>query len=238
MKRISCFVGRMVLVLVVILSVLVGVNSCAGTSKRAGPDSVQLKPIKLYPPQRGNNKLLMQCLWERKSTRKFTEKKLSLNTLSNLLWAADGINRPETGKRTAPSAMNWQEVDIYVAMKKGIYLYDAKKNILQPVLAKDVRSKTGSLIQPFVGKAPLNLVYVQNGSKIGLTGKVIADQKRLIYSAVTAGCISQNVYLYCASEGLGTVVRALINKSDLRKLMGLRKDQRILLAQTVGYPEK
>ena len=149
-----------------------------------------------------------------------------------MLWAAFGVNRPDSGKRTAPSAMNWQEIDIYVATVDGLYLYDAKRHALKPVLAEDIRALTGG--QPFVREAPVNLVYVADFSRMG---KAKADDK-LFYSAADTGFISQNVYLYCASEGLATVVRGSIDRPDLAKVMRLRPDQRVVLAQSVGYPQK
>ena len=164
--------------------------------------------------------------------RAFSTDKLPMQVLSNMLWAAFGVNRPESGKRTAPSAMNWQEIDIYVASADGLYLYDAKAHTLKPVLAQDIRAMTGR--QPFVQEAPVNLIYVADFSRMG---KAQADEK-VFYSACATGFISQNVYLYCASEGLATVVRGLVDRPALAKGMMLRPDQKITLAQSVGYPKK
>jgi SagB-type dehydrogenase family enzyme len=150
--------------------------------------------------------------------------------LSNLLWAAFGVNRPDSGKRTAPSAMNWQEIDVYVATADGLYVYDAKRNQLNPVLREDVRAQTGT--QPFVKDAPVNLVYVANLAK---TSGNAAE--RDMYVAADAGFIAQNVYLFCASERLATVVRGSIDRPALSKVIRLGPDQRIILAQTVGYPK-
>ena len=174
----------------------------------------------------------MQALNERKSTRSFSTEKLPTQVLGNLLWAAFGINRPDTGHRTAPSAVNWQEIDIYVATADGLYLYDAKGHALQPVLAGDIRAETG--MQPFVKDAPVELVYVADYSRMG---KGTDDQKNL-YSAADTGFISENAHLFCASEGLATVVRGSVDKAALAKTMKLRPDQKIILAQTVGYPKK
>lgn len=190
-----------------------------------------LEPIPLPKPQMEGGKPLMQALKERKSSRAFSEKKLPIQVLSNLLWAADGINRPSEGKRTAPAALNLQTMDIYVASDQGLYLYDAKGHRLEPVLAKDIRAVTGT--QPFVKKAAVNLVYVADLAKMG--GDPEVDD---FYAAVHAGFISQNVYLYCASEGLATVVRRYINIPVLAKEMSLRPDQKIVLSQSVGYPEE
>jgi SagB-type dehydrogenase family enzyme len=192
----------------------------------------ELKPISLPPPQTEGGKPLMQALKDRHTTREFSSEKLSPQVLSNLLWAAFGINRPDTGKRTAPSAMNMQEIDIYVATAEGLYVYDAKGNKLDPVLAEDVRAATG--MQPFVKDAPLDLVYVADLAK---TGKASAEDKNF-YTAADVGFIAQNVYLFCASEGLGVVVRGSVDRAALAKVMKLRSDQKILLGQTVGYPKK
>ncbi|MGA3162997.1 MAG: SagB/ThcOx family dehydrogenase [Verrucomicrobiota bacterium] len=191
-----------------------------------------LKPIQLPKPQMDGGKPLMQALKERKSTRSFSTEKLPDQVLGNMLWAAFGINRPESGHRTAPSAVNWQEIDIYVATADGLYLYDAKGHTLQPVLAEDIRAETG--MQPFVKDAPVELVYVADYSRMG---KRTDDQKDF-YSAADTGFISENAYLFCASEGLATVVRGAVDKAALAKAMKLRPDQKIILAQTVGYPKK
>jgi len=192
----------------------------------------ELKPIKLLEPQMDSGRPLMQVLKDRRSSRAFSIEGLPMQVLSNMLWAAFGVNRPESGKRTAPSAMNWQEIDIFVATADGLYLFDAKSHTLKPILAEDIRAMTG--LQPFVQEAPVNLIYVADFSRMG-TGT--ADQK-VFYSAAATGFISQNVYLYCASEGLATVVRGLINRPALEKVMRLRPDQRVTLAQSVGYPKK
>ena len=193
--------------------------------------AAELSAIKLPPPNLNSGKSLMQSLQARKSSRDFSTKKIPVQILSNLLWAACGINRPESGKRTAPSAVNWQEIDIYVAMAEGLYLYNAKEHILKPVLNRDIRALTGK--QSFVKEAPVNLIYVADFSKIS---KADIEEKNL-YSAADTGFISQNVYLYCASEGLATVVRGMIDKDALSKSMNLTDNQKIILAQTVGYPE-
>jgi len=173
----------------------------------------------------------MQVLSDRKSTREFGPASLSPQTLSNLLWAAFGINRPD-GHRTAPSAMNWQEVSIYVTTPEGVYIYDAKDNALNPVLGGDFRAATGT--QSFVKDAAVNLVYVSDLSKTDRATSSDAE----IYTAADVGFIAQNVYLYCASEGLATVVRGSIDKPALAKTLNLQPNQKIILAQSVGYPKK
>jgi SagB-type dehydrogenase family enzyme len=185
----------------------------------------ELKPIPLPKPQTEGGKPLMKALSERKSGREFSSEKLAPQVLSNLLWAAWGVNRPD-GHRTAPSASNRQEIDIYVAMADGLFRYDAKAHQLEPVLAEDVRAATGT--QPWVAQAPLNLVYVADQAKTKSSDMMYAD----------TGFISQNVYLFCASEGLATVVRGSVPREALAKVMKLRPDQVITLGQTVGYPKK
>jgi len=193
--------------------------------------AVELLPIKLPPPNMNSGKSLMQSLQARKSSRDFSTKKLPVDVLSNLLWAACGINRPESGKRTAPSAVNWQEIDVYVAMADGLYLYNAKEHTLKPVIKQDIRALTGK--QTFVKDAPVNLIYVADYSKMG-GGDA---EERNSYAAADAAFIAQNVYLFCASEGLATVVRGLIDRDVLAKAMQLRDNQKIVLSQTVGYPK-
>jgi len=192
----------------------------------------ELKPIQLPEPQMDIGRPLIQVLKNRASSRAFSSEKLPGQVLSNMLWAAFGVNRQDSGKRTAPSARNWQEIDIYVATADGLYLYDAKAHALKPVLAEDIRALTGG--QPYVKEASANLVYVADFSKMG---EAEMDLK-VFYSAADTGFISQNVYLYCTSEGLATVVRGLIDRPALEKAMGLRPDQKVTLAQSVGYPKK
>jgi SagB-type dehydrogenase family enzyme len=191
----------------------------------------ELKPIQLPKPQTDMGRPLMQVLRDRSSTRAFSSEELPAQVLSNLLWAAYGVNRPGSGKRTAPSAMNWQEIDIYVARSDGLYLYDAKTHQLNPVLGGDLRAQTGT--QSYVKDAALNLVYVAD-----LTKTKGASGENDMFVAADAGFIAQNVYLFCASEGLGTVVRGSVDRPALAKSMRLRSDQKIILAQTVGFPKK
>ena len=174
----------------------------------------------------------MQCLKERQSFRAYDSKPLPPQVMSNLLWAAWGISRPDSGKRTAPSASNRQEIDIYVTTADGVYLYDAAEHALQPVLAKDIRAETGT--QPYVGTAPVNLVYVADFKKM----RMPSEEYATFYSAANTGFIAENVYLFCASEGLATVVRGLFDREKLTGIMKLRPEQHIVLTQTVGYPRQ
>lgn len=188
------------------------------------------KKIQLPEPQTEGGQPLMQVLQERESSRQYSSKELPTQILSDLLWAAWGINRPESGKRTAPSAMNNQEIDIYVSTVNGLYLYNAEDHTLETVLSEDIRAFTGG--QAFVKDAPVNLIFVADFSKMG-DGP---EEQKIFYSAADVGFISQNVYLYCASEGLATVVRGWVDKTALEKKMGLPDHKKVILAQTVGYP--
>jgi SagB-type dehydrogenase family enzyme len=195
-----------------------------------GVSAQEVTMIKLPPPQMEGGKSLMQALNERHSTREFSDKQLTSQVLGSLLWAAAGVNRPESGKRTAPSARDWREIDIYVATAEAVYRYDNQKHLLLPVQSGDLRAVTG--VQDFVATAPVTLVYIAD---LGRMQGADNDQQHL-YSAADAGFIAQNVYLFCASAGLATVVRGSIDRQALGKALALNKNQRIILAQTVGYP--
>jgi SagB-type dehydrogenase family enzyme len=196
----------------------------------ASAHAQQVGPVKLPRPQLDGGLSLMQALQARRSSREFAQRRLSQQALSNLLWAAFGVNRPDSGGRTAPSAHNWQEIDVYVALEEGVYVYYAKGHTLVPVGATDLRAKTGQ--QEFVGTAPLDLVYVANYGRMGPGN----EQEKQFLAACDTGFIAQNVYLACASEGLASVVRGWVDRAELRKALGLKRDQHIVLAQTVGYP--
>ncbi len=206
-----------------LILVLLAVTACCAED---------LKSIALPAPDTTGGKPLMQALKNRQSTREFSSQKLSLATLSNLLWAAWGVNRPDSGKRTAPSASNREEIEIFVSTADGLYAYEAKEDRLRPVLSADLRAQTGT--QDYVGTAPLNLVYVADFAKMGSE----SQEEKSFYSACDTGFIAQNVYLFAASEGLATVVRGSVDRAALAKAMHLRPDQHITLAQTVGYPGK
>jgi nitroreductase len=190
------------------------------------------EPLKLPPPRMDGGKPLMLALKERQSVREYSEQKLAPQTLSNLLWAAFGVNRAD-GRRTAPSASNRQEIDIYVVLPEGAYVYDAKANVLTGVASGDLRAAAGT--QAYVATAAANLVYVADLSK---AGRPATDPQQQLNVGADAGAIAENVYLFCASEGLATVVRASVDKPALAKRLQLRSDQQIVLAQSVGYPKK
>jgi SagB-type dehydrogenase family enzyme len=185
--------------------------------------------IALPPPHTAGTAPLMQALRARRSTREFSPRPLPRDVLSTLLWSAFGVNRPDSGGRTAPSAHGWQEIEVYVALAEGTYRYDAREHALRLVVASDLRAATG--VQDFVGTAPLDLVYVADFGKLGDA----SAEDRTFYASADAGFVAQNVYLYCAAAGLGCVVRGLVDRRKLAPAMQLRIDQRIVLAQTVGY---
>ena len=184
----------------------------------------------LPAPHRTGGKPVMQALQERHSTREFKSDALSTQQVSDLLWAAFGINRPEIEHRTAPSAVNAQDIDIYIALAGGLYRYDAKPHRMVKVSDEDVRPlSTG---QPFGKVAPIQLIYVSDYARMAK----VAPESRPVYSGIDTGCIVQNVYLFCASEGLACVVHEL-DHAPMAKAMNLRPDQHIIVAQAVGFPK-
>ena len=189
---------------------------------------VNAQDVKLPDPQKEGGMPLMEALNNRKSTRNFSTKEISNQVLSNMLWAAYGFNRPEQKMRTAPSAWNIQNINVYIAKPEGLYLYDASNNVLKLVLKEDIREKTGT--QSFVKDVPVNIIYVADLSMMSKIG-----DKAKFYSAAQTGFIAQNVYLFCASFSLGAVIRDMIDRESLRKIMKLKKDNEIILAQSVGY---
>ena len=173
-----------------------------------------------------------EALRNRKSTNGFQPQPLTNEKLLSVLWAAWGINRPDSGKRTAPTAMNVQEIDIYVLLPEGVYMYDAKGNQLTPVLAQDLRTKATT--QESMKDAPVQLLFVADYAKYRAN---VPQAQRELYSAAHTGFIGQNVYLYCASEGLGAHFYATIDRAALKESLKLRQDQAIVFAQAVGYPK-
>ena len=200
-----------------------------GSAVSAAPDNGNLS---LPAPQLDRGRPLMQVLKERKSSRAFSPQPVPIQELSNLLWAAFGINRPETGGRTAPSAMNMQEIDVYVTLPEGLFKYDAKANVLVKIHGNDIRALTGS--QPFVKDAPLQIVLTADLTRMRGNDRAV----KLNWAGVDAAYVSQNIYLYCASEKLATVVRGWVDKPALAKAMLLGPEQEVIFAQDVGYPPK
>ncbi|HVZ20098.1 MAG TPA: SagB/ThcOx family dehydrogenase [Vicinamibacterales bacterium] len=199
-----------------------------GQLKPRRPAGTAATTIELPSPNRSGGMPLMEALQKRESRREFAPQALQEQTLSDLLWACSGINRPELGGRTAPSAMNSQEVQLYVALPQGLFRYEPTAHTLQLEAATDVRRVTG--YQDFVDTAPLDLIYVADHARM----KLVPAAQREAYAFAAAGAMAQNVYLYCASAGLATVIRAWFDRHALSQAMGLEADQQLLLAQTVG----
>jgi SagB-type dehydrogenase family enzyme len=193
------------------------------------PLNLETDTVALPAPEL-NDAGLQAALQARRSTREFLPDPLPIAELSCLLWAAFGVNR-SAGGRTAPSAHNWQEIEVYAVLAEGAYRYDARDHQLLLVSADDARAATGT--QDYVAGAPVNLVYVADFGR--MTG--VPQEDRAFLAGADAGCIAQNVYLYCASAGLGTVVRGLIDRRRLAAALALQPTQRVVLAQTVGHAQ-
>ncbi len=192
--------------------------------------TAELGALELPAPRQQGGKPLMEALMLRRSTRAFAATLLPRQLLSDLLWAANGVNRPTTSDRTAPYWRHIMVIDIYAAMADGVWLYDPQKHRLLPHLSGDIRADTG--LQDFVGVAPLDLVYVAHGERM----RDISGGERRLYASVDTGFIGQNVYLFCASEGLATVFRGAVPYAKLEKRLQLPPEQFVTFAQTVGYP--
>jgi nitroreductase len=188
----------------------------------------ELKALDLPSPRSEGGMPLTAALKLRRSTREYSDRPLPIQTLSDLLWAAFGINRP-SGDRTAPYWRHVMVIDIYAAMADGVWLYDPKVNKLLPHLQGDIRALTG--LQDFVGTAPLNLIYVAHGERM----TDVSPEERRLYASVDTGFIGQNIYLFCASEGLATVFRGAVDYPKLEKALKLPDQQFVTFAQTVGY---
>jgi len=193
--------------------------------------SVNAQSINLPKPKISGGMPLHEALSKRETCRNFEKKELTLQQISDLLWAAFGINRPD-GKRTAPSAMNYQEIDLYVLLAKGSYRYHPKQNILEMVNQNDIRYFSGQ--QDQIKDAPVHVILVADLSKMG--NSVSIDKTALSYA--DAGHISQNIYLFVASEGLATGIRHWIDKKTMSSKMYLKPSQSIILAHSIGYKKK
>jgi SagB-type dehydrogenase family enzyme len=191
--------------------------------------SQERERVPLPAPETSGGMPLFEALSKRSSSRTMSPEKLSQKEISNLLWAAFGINR-EDGRRTAPSARNWQEIDIYLIMEDGWYLFEPNGHSLLKMGDEDLREFAGT--QDFVKTAPLNLIYVSDHDRMTDSD----EEGRVFHSATDVGFISQNVYLFCASEGLATVVRGLVDRDKLREVLKLRPAQHVVLGQSIGYP--
>lgn len=188
------------------------------------------KVVKLPKPNLNRSGAVMKSLSERQSTREYASKALSLADLSDLLWAANGINRSDSGKRTAPSAMNKQDVDVYVVLPEGTYLYDAKNHQLNLVAEGDHRGAVAGG-QAFVKTAPVSLVLVSDISRFG-DAKSARNQ---LMGAMDAGIVSQNISLFCSSANLATVPRASMDFDQLKKVLKLKETQMPMMNHPIGY---
>ncbi len=223
-------------------AVLFGICFIASVSLAQTP-TTEAKPaakpatIKLPAPKLEKGMPLMQALSKRQSTRTLSDAELTEQQLSEILWVADGVNRPD-GHRTAPSAIAKYPVDIYVVLPQGVYLYNVAKHELALVVEGDFRKQAGR--QDFVYTAPLNLVYVADFDRFKVDakpGSTMSDELMMTWSAVEAGAMVQNVYLYCASEGLGAVIRGSVDGAAFLKVINGRPSQHVICAQTVGRPK-
>ncbi len=212
-------------------AVNLGILAAAGLAAGPTPAAADLKTVDLPPPWRDGGKPLAQAVWVRRSIREFADKPAPIEVLSNLLWSACGVNRPATADRTVPSWHHAIESEIFVAAADGAWSYDARTHRLTQVLADDIRAQTG--VQDFVGGAPLDLVYVADGGRLEGAS---AGEKRL-WAFTDTGFIGQNVYLFCASEGLATVFRGSLDRARLAHTPRLPAAKFVTCAQTVGYPE-
>jgi len=218
----------------------------SGAAPQPDGDAKESQPIALPKPEKDGGKSVLAALWERKTNRNISPEKLPPQVLSNLLWAAFGVNR-EGGPfgqvgRTAASASNSQEIDLYVALPEGIYLYEAVPHRLAPVVAGDQRAKLGGRGRGGgAASAPVNLIFVVDIARFGkarLQEPGLRDPEiQKAYYNVATGLIAGNVYLFAASAGLAAWFHNC-NKPGLATLLNLRPDQRVLFAQTVGYPAK
>jgi nitroreductase len=203
--------------------------SAAVVAAPAAATAEEAKAVTLPPPRNDGGQPLLRALKLRHSTREYSDRKLPPQVLSDLLWAAFGINRP-SGDRTAPYWRHVMVIDVYAAMEDGVWLYEPKTHAMLPHLPDDIRPATG--LQDFVGTAPLNLVYVAHGERM----TDVSPEERRLYASVDTGFIGQNVYLFCASEGLSSVFRAAVDYARLTRLMRLPEQQFVTFAPTVGYP--
>lgn len=186
--------------------------------------------IVLNKPNMDRGSSMMEAFANRASNREFIETPLNLQDLSDLLWTANGINRPEEGKKTAPSAMNSQDIDLYVATKEGCYFYDAKKHQLDMVCNEDLRALVGGK-QDFVLKAPVVLIMVSDISRFNHGDETL----RMAWANMDAGYVSQNIGLFCAANNLNTVPRASMDKELLHRKMNLKESQKLILNNPVSY---
>lgn len=187
--------------------------------------------ITLPPPRQSGGLPLMAALQRRRSDRAYLAQPITREVLSNLLWAAFGINRAESGDRTAPYWRHVMVIDLYLAMADGVWLYEPKAHALLSRIRDDIRRETG--MQDFVAGAPLELIYVAHGERMD-----VPPEERRLYASVDSAFIGENVYLFCASEGLGSVFRGSFDQEALARRLKLGAQEFVTFVQTVGYPQR
>jgi nitroreductase len=193
----------------------------------SGSDTLQ--PIVLPPARTSGGPTLTAALTMRRSTREYSDRPIPLQVLSDLLWAGFGVNR-SNGDRTAPYWRHVMVLDIYLAMADGVRLYEPATHALLPHLSGDIRRQTGN--QDFVATAPLEVIYVAHGERM----TDVSVEERRLYASVDSAFIGENIYLFCATENLGTVFRGSVDHAALAQLLRLPDGQFVTFAQTVGYP--
>ena len=223
--------SRILLLMTVFLMIFTYGKSQAARIATATVNNTEVRELHLPPAEKGGGKPFMEVLNERKSSRNFSERELEPHILSNLLWATNGINREENGKRTAPSARDMREIDVYVVTSEGAYLYIPEEHQLKAIKAGDFRKEAAGRSE-FAAKAPVILVFVANDKKMEKMDAAAKDA----YAHIDCGYVSQNVYLYCASENLGTVALGGVDKVGMTKALDLKEDK-VILSQPVGYTE-
>jgi nitroreductase len=196
----------------------------------AAPEARAGEVVELPEPAMEGGMPLMEALAKRQSQRSFDAKEIADDVLASLLWAGFGINRPEAGERTAPSWRGAKETDIYLARADGVWIYDAENNSLVRHMEEDLREMTGR--QPFAAEAPLVLIYVADRTRM----PEAPEEQLHLYAHVDAAFVSQNVYLFAASEGLATVVLGNVDKVALGEALGLGEKQILTFTQPVGHP--
>jgi SagB-type dehydrogenase family enzyme len=215
--------------LVAVCLMIFGYGKSQAVAISAARDGAQ--ELHLPPAEKGGGRPFMELLNERKSTRQYSERELEPHILSGLLWAANGINREEDGKRTAPSARDMREIDVYVITPQGAYLYIPEGHRAKLVKTGDFRKEAAGRSE-FAAKAPVILVFVANAKKMEKMDAAAKDA----YAHIDCGYVSQNVYLYCASEKLATVALGGVDKAGMAKALNLKEDK-VILSQPVGYME-
>lgn len=217
------------LITVFLMIFMYGKSQSVKISATASAEAAEGKELHLPPAERGGGRPFMELLNERKTTRKFNDRELEPHILSNLLWAANGVNRKDDGKRTAPSARDMREIDVYVITPQGAYLYIPEGHQTKLIIVGDYRKEAVGRSE-FAANAPIILVFVANAKKMEKMDAAVRED----YAHIDCGYVSQNVYLYCASENLATAAIGGVDKVSMAKILRLKEDK-IILSQPVGH---